>query len=87
MAAISHTAPTELEICFAVSVSINISPLTGLVSLKLIREGGRKERGSEGDIKSSFSLPSLCSPCLCGEIFHSAEGGEGAGERVKEYQK
>ena len=29
----------ELEICFAVPVSINISPLAGLESLKLIREG------------------------------------------------
>ena len=26
----------------------------------------------EGNIKSSFSLSSLCSPCLCGEIFYSA---------------
>jgi len=26
----------------------------------------------EGNIESSFSLSSLCSPCLCGEIFYSA---------------
>jgi hypothetical protein len=31
---------TELEICLVVSVSINIPPLTGLESPKLIREGG-----------------------------------------------
>jgi hypothetical protein len=25
--------------------------------------------GKEGNMESSFSLSSLCSPCLCGEIF------------------
>jgi hypothetical protein len=39
LAAISHFAPTELGIYLAVSISINISPLTGLESLKLRREG------------------------------------------------
>jgi hypothetical protein len=37
--AISRITPTELEICLVVPVSINMSPLTGLESLKLVREG------------------------------------------------
>ncbi len=32
--AISHAAPTELEICLVVPFSINVSPLAGLESLK-----------------------------------------------------
>ncbi len=38
LTAISRATPTELGICLVVPVSINISPLAGLESLKLIRE-------------------------------------------------
>jgi hypothetical protein len=39
LTAISRAAPMELEMCLVVPVSINISPLTGLESLKLVRTG------------------------------------------------
>ena len=45
----TRVAPTELEICLVVPVSINISPLTGLESPKLIREGWSSLEGTVRD--------------------------------------
>ena len=60
LAAISRVTPTELEICLVVPVSINISPLTGLESLKLIREaefsGVPFDKGESSDSKRLHHL-------------------------------
>jgi len=41
---------------------------------------GNGKKSREGKIESFFSLSSLCSPCLCGEISWE-EGTRGRGER------
>ena len=50
-----------------------------IAETRLGREEGQgdAEMKREGNIKSSFYLSPLCSPCLCGAIFHIAEKGNG----------